>query len=117
MMSRKGKLMLIAPFAIVGFGVFIALGGLLVQALWNWLLPPILHLPAITFWQAVGLLALSRILFGGIGMRGYGPRSRIMDRMRRRDRMTPEERDRFRQVLRDRWGCAPGPSTTQSGGQ
>jgi hypothetical protein len=41
--------------------VLIAVFGMLVMLLWNWLLP------AITFLQAMGLLALSRILFGGLG--------------------------------------------------
>lgn len=32
--------------------------------LWNWLMPAIFGLTVITFWQALGLLALSKILFG-----------------------------------------------------
>ena len=31
--------------------------------LWNWLMPGIFNLPEITFWQALGLNALSTILF------------------------------------------------------
>jgi len=31
--------------------------------LWNWLMPSLFNLPIITFWQAVGLNALSSILF------------------------------------------------------
>ncbi|WP_080905885.1 hypothetical protein [Parabacteroides sp. Marseille-P3160] len=38
--------------------------------LWNWLMPVIFGLAAISFWQALGLLALARILFGGFGHRG-----------------------------------------------
>lgn len=41
--------------------------GVLVQHLWNWLLPVLFKLPLITFWQAVGLVFLSRLLFGHIG--------------------------------------------------
>jgi hypothetical protein len=52
--------------------VLIAVFGMLVMLLWNWLLPVIAGLPAITFLQAVGLLALSRILFGGLGGIGRG---------------------------------------------
>jgi hypothetical protein len=108
-------MLLFAPFAIVGMVVFVAVGGALVRALWNWLLPPLLGLPLITFWQALGLLALSRILFGGLGMRGCGPRGRFMDRMQH---MSAEERERFRQGMRARWGGGPstgeptGPSPT-----
>lgn len=41
--------------------------GVLVQHLWNWLLPTLFKLPLITFWQAVGLVLLSRLLFGNVG--------------------------------------------------
>ena len=61
----------------VGFVVFIVVGGFVVQLLWNWLLPPILGVREVTFWQALGLLALCRILFGGFGHNGgshAGPR-------------------------------------------
>ena len=34
------------------------------QALWNWLMPALFHLPLITLGQTLGLLLLSRILFG-----------------------------------------------------
>jgi len=60
-----------------GFVVFIVVGGFVVRLLWNWLLPPIFGLREITFWQALGLLALCRILFGGYGRGGgsyRGPR-------------------------------------------
>ena len=108
MMTRRKKLLFFAPFAIVGMIAFVAIGGALVRSLWNWLLPSMFGLPQITFWQALGVLALSRILFGGLGMRGCGPRSRIMDRM------SAEERERFRQGMRARWGA--GPSDSQTGG-
>jgi hypothetical protein len=56
----------------IAFVLFIFVGGIIVQLLWNWLLPDILHLRRITFWEALGLLTLSRILFGGFG-RGSSP--------------------------------------------
>jgi hypothetical protein len=98
--------------------VFIAFGGAVVRLLWNWLLPPLFGLREITFWQAIGLLALCRILFGGLGMRGGDGRYRTRLRERMADRMadrvaerwvemTPEERERFRQRLRERCGFDP----------
>src|SRR5215203_5698755 len=66
---------------VMAFTLFILLGGLAVQWLWNWLLPDIFGLRQITFWQALGLLALCRILFGSFG-RGGHPRDRVK---RRRD--------------------------------
>ena len=111
MMTRKRKLLMMAPFAIAGMIAFVMLGGVLVRVLWNWLLPPLLGLPQITFWQALGVLALSRILFGGLALRGCGPRGRFMNRMQP---MSEEERERFRESLRARWGATP---TQGPGGQ
>jgi len=119
-MRMRMKWIFLAPLAIVGFLLFIAAGGTIVMLLWNWLVPPLFGWRAIAFWQALGLLALCRILFGGFGMhRGSGRHSpirhRIADRMADRvaerwERMTPEERERFRQRVRDRCGFDPSAS-------
>jgi hypothetical protein len=45
--------------------------GWFVQALWNWLMPGLFNLKAITYWQAFGIVFLAKILFGGFG-RHYG---------------------------------------------
>jgi hypothetical protein len=96
--------MWIAPLAIVGMAVFITIGGEAVKLLWNWLLPTLFGLRSITFWQAIGLLALCRILFGGFRL-GGSPRSRIRRRMTERwEQMTPEEREKFRQGFYGRCG-------------
>ncbi|HEV2987407.1 MAG TPA: hypothetical protein VG759_03120 [Candidatus Angelobacter sp.] len=73
--------------------------GFIVMGLWNWLMPPLFGLRVITFWQALGLLLLSKLLFGGFrGGRGYrGRRSRNMrDRWKQ---MTPEQREQFRKGM------------------
>jgi hypothetical protein len=105
-MNRKWKLVFIVPLAILGIVLFAFIGGELVLHLWNWLLPSLFGFRQITFWQALGLLALCRILFTGFG---HGPgRSRFRRRMGGRfDHMTPEERERFRQRMRERFGCGP----------
>ena len=72
MKMNKKKLILFAPLAIVGVALFIALGGEIVMQLWNWLLPSLFGWRQITFWQALGILVLCRILFGGLG--GHGGR-------------------------------------------
>lgn len=100
-MRKRKWILVVAP---LGLAIFIAIGGELVMHLWNWLLPALFGFGQITFWQALGLLALCRILFGGFG--GYGPprwsgRRQMMERC---ERMTPEERAEFRQRLHDRWG-------------
>ncbi len=116
--------MLFGPLAILGMLGFIALGGALVRLLWNWLLPSLFGWREITFWEGLGLLALCRILFGGWRLHGGGPRGdirgRIADRMADRvadrwERMTPEERERFRQRIRER--CGFDPVTRESTGQ
>jgi len=122
-MRRGWKMLFIAPLAILGLLLFAFLGGEAVKLLWNWLLPPLFGWPQLTFWQALGLLALCRILFGGFGHRGMGSsgvRRRMADRMADRmaerwDRMTPEERERMRERMRGRWGF--GPSASESKGQ
>jgi len=112
---RKKRLLWIAPLAIVGIVAFIALGGEIVLQLWNWLLPPLFGWPALTFWRALGLLALCRILFGGFGAHGAGG-SGLRRRMEERcAKMTPEEREQLRQRLHGRWGL--GPSTPESAEQ
>jgi hypothetical protein len=119
----RRKWIALAPLAILGLLVFIAIGGWVVSLLWNWLLPPLFGWRQITFWQALGILALSRILFGGFGGHrrpGSNLRRRIADRVADRmgerwERMTPEERERFRQGMRAR--CGFGPTTSESKGQ
>lgn len=105
----RRKMIFLAPLAIVALLLFIVIGGGVVQLLWNWLLPQIFGWRQITFWQALGILALCRILFGGFG--GHGGASRFDMRRRLAERMagrlTPEERERFRQRMRERCGFDP----------
>jgi hypothetical protein len=94
----------LAPLAILALLLFIAIGGEVVLQLWNWLLPTLFGWRQITFWQAIGILALCRILFGGFGGHGFH-RSNFRRRMAERwEHMTPEERERFRQGMRGRCG-------------
>jgi hypothetical protein len=107
----RRKWFFIVPAAIVGMLLFIFIGGELVMRLWNWLLPNLFGFRMINFWQAVGLLALCRILFGGISGRGLHRRDWRGRRMAERwSRMTPEEREKFRQGMRGRCGGFDGPA-------
>jgi len=79
--------------------VAIAVFGFVVMGLWNWLAPAVFGLRSITFWQALGVLILSKILFGGFrGRPGYGGhwRRRMSARWQQ---MTPEEREQFCQGM------------------
>jgi len=121
-MRRKWWIILLAPPLIA---LFIFIGGEVVKLLWNWLLPPLFSVRQITFWQGLGILILARILFGGFGRHGTSDRSVLRHRVRERvaermgermaerwERMTPEERERFRQGM-GRW-CDVDPSAGES---
>jgi hypothetical protein len=120
-MSKVTRLLLFAPLAILGMMLFAFIGGQIVLLLWNWLMPTLFGIGQINFWQALGILVLCRILFGGFGMSGSqrshsgrGVSDRMADRVAERvaerldqryENMTPEERERFRQRVRERWGA------------
>jgi hypothetical protein len=110
-MRRKWYWM--APLAILAIPLFLFIGGEVVMHLWNWLLPPLFGWRTLGFWQALGLLALCRILFGGLGhggRRGPGGRS-FRGRCRN---MSPEEREKFRRAMKEGYGF--GPSASESPG-
>jgi hypothetical protein len=106
-MRNRKWIFFVAPPAVV---LFVALGGYIVESLWNWLVPALFagaHL--ITFWQALGLLILCRILFGSWG----GSGSRHRRRNGRLTAMTPEELEQFREKMRGRCGnFGQGPTET-----
>lgn len=96
------KLTKIVMMVVILGPLCVFLFGEAVLQLWNWLMPMLFHLPMITFWQGLGLLALSWLFFGGL--RGSGPRSGYRRHWRRRmqerwEQMTPEEREKFREWI------------------
>jgi len=98
---KKGLMILFfGTIAVTAFGF-------IVMSLWNALLPAILGVKAITFLQALGLLLLSKILFGGFGGGGRGWRGSPAwkQKMKQRwDNMTPEEREKFKAEWKHRCG-------------
>ena len=111
---RRKRWFFIAPIALFAMVAIAFIGGTVVQLLWNWLFPSLFGWRQITFWEAFGLLVLCRILFGRVGHMGSrsGMRRRIEERVEQRmadrwDRMTPEERERFRQGVRSRHDWCP----------
>jgi hypothetical protein len=99
---RGFGIVLLLTIAIAGFGEA-------VLQLWNWLMPGVFGLHPITFWQAVGLLALSWILVGRFGGFGYGGGWR-QRRRERWERMTPDEREKFRRGMASRCGHFQQPA-------
>lgn len=102
---RVVRVLMILPLVVLALALF----GFVVMALWNWLMPALFGLKVIGYWQALGLVILCRILFGGRGSMG---RHRLWRHhmAARWERMTPEERERFRQGFYGRWGCVPPPA-------
>lgn len=91
------KFVLIAALAVAALGA-------VVMGLWNWLMPELFGWRVLGFWQAVGLLVLSKILLGGL--RG-GSRYRMHWRTRMMERwehMTDEQRAQFSEGMRRRCG-------------
>ncbi|MDB5119879.1 MAG: hypothetical protein JWN56_1097 [Sphingobacteriales bacterium] len=99
----KGRFIFI-PIAAISF---LSLISYVVMQLWNHLLPEILHVNTIDFWQAMGLFILCKILFGfGGGGGKMGPpwaRGRMAERFKN---MTPLEKEKFKEKMQ-RWKCGP----------
>jgi hypothetical protein len=98
----------IGPIAILVFGGTVML-------LWNNVLSPVLHISTITFWQGLGILVLSKILFssfsGGSGSRRDYWKQRMMWK-----NMTPEQKEKFKEEWKNRgrrWGYRSGDSETE----
>jgi hypothetical protein len=84
-----------------------ALGGV-VMLLWNWLMPALFAgAREIDYWQALGVLLLSRILFGG----GHG---RWRGHRRHLESMTPEEREQLKNRFMGRWGHCRGSDKAEA---
>ena len=102
--------------------VFVAaatfLFGGVVMWLWNAILPAVLGVKAISFIQALGILVLSKILFGGFGGRRWRGSPEWKQKMKQRwDTMSPEEKENFKSEWKNRcsgrWGM-PSASKTDT---
>lgn len=89
-------------FILIPIGFFFAIG-LAVMLLWNALIPAIVGLPVITYWQALGLFVLCRLLFGGFGF--GGGRKPPFDRQKLREKwmnLSDEERTQWKEQWKKR---------------
>ena len=120
---------------VVIVAVVLAAMSYIAMTLWNWLVPALFAGPLVNFWQALGLLVLSRLLLGGLRPRGpfghghfghgpfrggpgrHGRFGRHMHRMHWSS-MTPEERERMREHLREfrrhKRGFGPPPQDPET---
>lgn len=97
--------------------------GLITKLLWNWLVPVVFNGPRIDYWQALGLLILSKILFWGFGGKRHGGcgnhgqhetwKTRFSDKF---SNMTPEERDAFKKKMKDKWCSWEKDTSTKDSG-
>src|SRR5436190_7653596 len=94
----------IVMFILIGAIAILVFGGI-VMLLWNNVLAQVTNVSTITFLQALGILVLSKILFGGF-RGGWGPRRYYWKRrmMQKWNNMTPEEREKFKTEWQTRCG-------------
>jgi hypothetical protein len=107
--NRNRKKFFLIPF---GIAALLALISYVVMLLWNNLLPEILNVKTITFWQAMGIFVLSKILFGFGKGGGGGPwgRRQMVERFKN---MTPEERREFKEKMKEKM-CGPRRTNTEN---
>jgi len=100
-------------FVVIGPLAILVFGGV-VMLLWNNVLAPVLHISSVTFWQGLGILVLSKILFssfsGGSGSRRDYWKHRMMWK-----NMTEDQKEKFKEEWKSRsrrWGYRPSDSET-----
>jgi Ca2+/H+ antiporter, TMEM165/GDT1 family len=93
---RGPKFLFIIPFALLGIAAFT--------------LAVVVHVSTVSFWQALGLLVLSKILFSGFRGAHWGRHQWKNRMMQRWDNMTPEEKEKFRGEWERRCGRRFGRS-------
>jgi hypothetical protein len=105
-MKHTPKIVHVFKFLLMGIA-FVVVIGFSVQFLWNWLIPELFHGPLITFWQALGLCLLGKLVLGWHGHGGgggpFGARAKQQWRKKLKDRMenmSDEEKTSLRERLR-----------------
>lgn len=104
---KQSKFLKVLMFIAFGAIAVLVFGGV-VMWLWNAILPEVLGVKAITFVQALGILLLSKILFGGFH-RKHEWKRKMQDKWNTRmeeklSNMTPEEREKFKAEWKNRCG-------------
>ncbi|MBD0333640.1 MAG: hypothetical protein ICV66_13420, partial [Chitinophagaceae bacterium] len=107
---RARRFLFFLPLFFLGVLVF----GWIVMLLWNNVASPVLHISTVTFWQALGILVLSKILFSSFtGRGGYSRDYRKQKLMW--NSMTPEQQQKFKEEWKNRcrkWGYRAWDSDT-----
>lgn len=88
-------------FPLAGIA-FVSLVSFIVMLLWNYTLPDVLGTKELSYWQAMTLFFLCKILFGfGGGGRKGPPWAR--NRHKNMEPWNDEEREKFKGYMRKRW--------------
>lgn len=95
------------PLFIIKLVLILAITSAVVMLLWNALIPALFAGPVLTYWQAAGLLILTKIFFGAMG-KGFGRHRshHYADEMWKKklkekfESMSPEEQEKFRKRCR-----------------
>ena len=100
-----------AIFIPIAIAAAVFIFGSAVMLLWNWILPAVIGISTITFWQAIGILVLARILFGSF--KGHSHHAKYHYSMHRKHinwmKMSPEERAKIKEEWKHR--CTPKEET------
>ena len=106
-MKSKYWFLKVIKFTFFG-ALFVFLAGWVVMSLWNWLIPVLFNGPIISFIQALGLFALSKILFGGFKggrhQHGWGRGNKMFMWKQMMENMSEEDREKFKLKMQNRCG-------------
>jgi hypothetical protein len=102
-LGYRRKRFFFIPLILVAVAAF----GAITMLLWNALMPLLFHLPAINFWQALGLLLLGRIFFGfGRSSGWWGGNYWQYGLQERLSKMSPQDREEIlKRMKRHRHTC------------
>lgn len=100
--NKYRKFIFFIPMMIFGLSAI----SFIVMQLWNWLMPVIFKLPTISFFQAAGLFALSKILFSSFNFNGRNKKMAFKNKMKedKMMHMSEEERAAFKEQWKKRCG-------------
>ncbi len=100
--NRYKKFFFFIPLVLFGLSSI----SFVVMQLWNWLMPVIFQLPSISFFQAAGLFALSKILFSSFNFNGRNKKAAFKNQVIKEKmmHMSEEERQQFKEQWKKRCG-------------